>query len=512
MADVPDDVFYAHLIRELGKGRLTPFLGAGVNLIGVDITHDFKPGSRLPSSSELAHHLAQEFSYPTGDKDLDLVRVAQWVFSRLGAETSTSACTTCSTTTSRPTPVHEVLARDAGVRAQPAGETEFPLVITTNYDDALERAFAARGEPFDVLTYVANRTNTIGAVPAHRHRRQAQGDQVGQRATRASTLTRALGRGEAARRGASRVLGRPGEDDSYVVTEDDYIECLTRTEIVKNLPPAVARRMHRCHYLFLGYSLRDWNLRVMLHRIWQDRAKQNNSWAVVSAPDPLEVEAWRSRRRDVRHGAGRLLPAARAGARGRDPGRGLSHVRPSSSAPPGPDGAVALPRVDALHRGRRRLLLRPRRRDRADRRQRPGAPVQRALRAERGRQELRAPGRRACVTSGGENRRRQEQYGDLETVVAYLKEWRDDPWAALAARIAAAFYEAVGTEPTCRAGDAGPGAIARLCAEHDVDLVLILDQFEEFFALPPLRGHRLRRAGRPTVRADHQDQRPHRYP
>jgi hypothetical protein len=53
--------------------------------------------------------------------------------------------------------------------------------------------------------------------------------------------------------------------------------------------------MHRCHYLFLGYSLRDWNLRVMLHRIWKDRAKQNNSWAVVSYPDPLEVEAWRSR-------------------------------------------------------------------------------------------------------------------------------------------------------------------------------------------------------------------------
>ena len=28
-------------------------------------------------------------------------------------------------------------------------------MITTNYDDALERAFVARGEPFDVLTYVA---------------------------------------------------------------------------------------------------------------------------------------------------------------------------------------------------------------------------------------------------------------------------------------------------------------------------------------------------------------------
>jgi hypothetical protein len=84
-------------------------------------------------------------------------------------------------------------------------------------------------------------------------------------------------------------------DDSYVVTEDDYISCLTRTDIVGFLPPAVARRMQGCHYLFLGYSLRDWNLRAMLHRIWRDRAKQNNSWAIVSNPDQLEVESWRWR-------------------------------------------------------------------------------------------------------------------------------------------------------------------------------------------------------------------------
>ena len=294
MADVPDDVFYAHLIRELGKGRLTPFLGAGVNLIGVDITHDFKPGSRLPSSSELAHHLAQEFSYPTGDKDLDLVRVAQWVFSRLGAESLYDYLHDVFDHDFPATPVHQVLARmPAFVRAQ--GETEFPLVITTNYDDALERAFAERGEPIDVLTYVANEDDPDLGLFRHsgtdvkpkviRVANKYQGVDLSQR----SAVVKLHG---AVRRSSS---GDLAAEDSYVVTEDDYIECLTRTEVVKNLPPAVARRMHRCHYLFLGYSLRDWNLRVMLHRIWKDRAKQNNSWAVVSAPDPLEVEAWRSR-------------------------------------------------------------------------------------------------------------------------------------------------------------------------------------------------------------------------
>ena len=76
------------------------------------------------------------------------------------------------------------------------------------------------------------------------------------------------------------------DDDSYVVTEDDYIDCLTRTDIVSFLPPSVVQRMQRCHYLFLGYSLRDWNLRAILHRIRRERALSNESWVVSPSPDP----------------------------------------------------------------------------------------------------------------------------------------------------------------------------------------------------------------------------------
>jgi WD40 repeat protein len=78
-----------------------------------------------------------------------------------------------------------------------------------------------------------------------------------------------------------------------------------------------------------------------------------------------------------------------------------------------------------------------------------------------------------------DNRRRQERYGDLETVVAYLKEWRDDPYAALAAAIAAAFHDAGVSAAEIPASDL-VGATVRLCAETGVDLVVILDQFEEF--------------------------------
>jgi WD40 repeat protein len=78
-----------------------------------------------------------------------------------------------------------------------------------------------------------------------------------------------------------------------------------------------------------------------------------------------------------------------------------------------------------------------------------------------------------------ENRRRKERYGDLETVVAYLNEWRNDPNAALAAEIAAAFRDADGSQVDIPAGDL-VRATVRVCEDKGVDLVVILDQFEEF--------------------------------
>lgn len=79
-----------------------------------------------------------------------------------------------------------------------------------------------------------------------------------------------------------------------------------------------------------------------------------------------------------------------------------------------------------------------------------------------------------------ENLLRMERFGDLETVVAYLKEWREDPYAALAAELGRALGEATGTAVEIPPRDLVAATVA-LCEANDVDLVLILDQFEEFF-------------------------------
>jgi SIR2-like domain len=89
----------------------------------------------------------------------------------------------------------------------------------------------------------------------------------------------------------------PREQSSFVISEDDYIDSLTRTDI-SNVPPVkLAEKLRNSNFLFFGYSLRDWTLRVILHRIWSDQQLNYTSWAVQLNHQDLDERFWR--RRDV---------------------------------------------------------------------------------------------------------------------------------------------------------------------------------------------------------------------
>jgi hypothetical protein len=95
-------------------------------------------------------------------------------------------------------------------------------------------------------------------------------------------------------------VDRPtGERDSYVITEDHYIDYLTRTDISNLVPVTLAAKLRRSHFLFLGYSLRDWNLRVILHRIWGEQKLSWKSWAIQLNPHAIDQEFWRNRDVDI---------------------------------------------------------------------------------------------------------------------------------------------------------------------------------------------------------------------
>jgi hypothetical protein len=298
MATAPPPFIYDHVLHTLAAGQLTPFLGAGVNLGTSLSAQPFVPGQRLPSGAELARNLAQTFSYPFPDDDL--VRVSQWVSVELGTNSIYQYLHGIFDRDYALATMHRVLAQmPRYVREQrdQREDLEYPLFITTNYDDALERAFQEAGEKYDLLTYWAQLDDDRGKLL---HTPADGGDPMFvQRPDHYEEVDLTERPVILKFHGAVTRHVRSASKDSYVLTEDDYIDYLTRTDIDKFVPASIVGRMNECHYLFLGYSLRDWNLRAILHRISRERPLDNKSWAMSPNPDSLEEKAWNKRNVDM---------------------------------------------------------------------------------------------------------------------------------------------------------------------------------------------------------------------
>jgi hypothetical protein len=86
--------------------------------------------------------------------------------------------------------------------------------------------------------------------------------------------------------------GWPQLRDNFVVTEDDYIGYLTQSPVESLIPLQILNKLRDSHFLFLGYRMRDWSLRVFLQRVWGEHPLEARSWAVDRAPDVVERELW----------------------------------------------------------------------------------------------------------------------------------------------------------------------------------------------------------------------------
>jgi SIR2-like domain len=189
-----------------------------------------------------------------------------------------------------PTPLHRLLARLArGVREV---NRECMLIVTTNYDNSLERAFTEEAEPYELVTYIAQG----GDRGLFRHI-TANGD---------TTTIRIPNKYDKIQLNQRTVIAKIHgsvdsiNGDSFVITEDHYIEYITRADAASLFPATLAAKLRTSHFLFLGYSLRDWNLRVMLYRLWGEQEGKNfNSWAIQKNPDPIDRDSWKKRGVDI---------------------------------------------------------------------------------------------------------------------------------------------------------------------------------------------------------------------
>jgi hypothetical protein len=167
------------------------------------------------------------------------------------------------------------------------------LFVTTNYDDALERTFADEGEPYELVTYIAEGKDR----GRFRHFRADGKVTVIDRPNKYNDLRLDRSPVIAKIHGA---VDRRSHLDSYVITEDHYIDYLTRADVGGLFPVNLGMKLRASHFLFLGYSLRDWNLRVMLYRLWAEQQGMTyNSWAIQSDPDPIDERAWDERGVDI---------------------------------------------------------------------------------------------------------------------------------------------------------------------------------------------------------------------
>ena len=280
--------------RRLIEGRVVPFLGAGASLCGRPLDVDPFRDPYLPSGPELATYLAGEFAYPQGEAP-DLVRVSQYVHAVTGGPVLYEELRRVFARDFEPTALHGLLASLPRLLRERDSGSEGLLVVTTNFDDMVERAFAAAGEPLDVVVYLAKgdlRGKFLHRPPEGELRAIEQPNRDRKLQPRKRTVLLKL-------HGA---VDRDSPDgDSFVVTEDHYIDYLAQTDIANLVPVSLMAHMNESHFLFLGYGLGDWNLRVILQRIWgqQPFDEQLTSWAIQKAPSRLEERLWRRRNVEI---------------------------------------------------------------------------------------------------------------------------------------------------------------------------------------------------------------------
>ncbi len=287
MPDDPADV-YRLIAKRLLKGKVVPVLGAGVNLCERPPDAVFKRGRYLPSGPELAAVLARDFPLI---KTRELAQVAQYIAALAGQGPLYEELHDVFDADYPPTRLHRFLARMSR-HTRAAGHGGM-LFVTTNYDDSLERAFAEEGEPYELVTYIAEGKDR----GRFRHFRADGKVTVIDRPNKYNDLRLDRSPVSAKIHGA---VDRRSNLDSFVITEDHYIDYLTRADVGGLFPVHLGMKMRASHFLFLGYSLRDWNLRVMLYRLWAEQQGMTyNSWAVQADPDPIDKYAWDERGVDI---------------------------------------------------------------------------------------------------------------------------------------------------------------------------------------------------------------------
>jgi hypothetical protein len=283
------------VVEYLTDGLVVPFLGSDVNAVGRDEPFTADSGS-LPDARELALYLADIADKNATSEGTDLAQASQAVYMLKGEQDLHRALRELLKVDRPPGPLHRFLARMPGMFRDHDLE-RYQLIVTANYDTALERAFDEANEPYDLVVFMATGEHKgrflhipwwdakgqewVPIFPANDYRALP----IDENELERTVILKLHG-------GAVDARDRHQLKDNFVITEDDYIGYLSQESIENVVPSSIRDKLQDSHALCLGYRMSDWNLRVFLQRVWGGRGLPANSWAIQSNPDRLEKKFW----------------------------------------------------------------------------------------------------------------------------------------------------------------------------------------------------------------------------
>lgn len=249
--------------------RCILFLGAGVHAPPPQGSpFEYPEHARPPIGGELSRWLASDCGFAEqfpGEDAGNLQRVA------LAYEIATSrnhlvdAMQRAVEVGKAPSPMLGALAR-----------LDFPLVITTNYDQLLERALRDAGKQPRVAVYKPE------PEPTTEFDNESPQSPI-----------------------VYKLHGDIAHRESLVVTDEDYIQFVLRMsdkEPYDPIPLSLKHFLKRWTTLFVGYSLLDYNLRLLFKTLrWRiDPARVPDTYSVDVRPDALILDVWQNQRRYVK--------------------------------------------------------------------------------------------------------------------------------------------------------------------------------------------------------------------
>jgi hypothetical protein len=290
---------YEEISDLLRRGEVVPFLGAGVNLGARPEGTDWneKSSNFLPSGSELSRLLARVSNYPSeSDHEIrDLAKVSSYYVETSARRRLRERLRGVFDRDCEPCSIHKYLA---GIRSP-------LLIVTTNYDDLTERAFAAANHPYDLVVHPSDRKDIKASIFRWRHETDVP------EVVPPNQLHIDLSTTTVIYKMHGSVNRLKGKWDSYLITEDDYVDFLSLMTVQAAVPALFMRYFHSRQFLFLGYGLRDWNLRVVMKNLRgmlppaddtasnEESDEELHSWAIQHRPAELEKVLWNARRVNV---------------------------------------------------------------------------------------------------------------------------------------------------------------------------------------------------------------------